>query len=38
MYLPIFLAGIAGFEPTISESESEALPLGDIPIYECLNV
>ena len=26
------MAGIAGFEPTMPESESGALPLGDIPL------
>ena len=25
------MAGVAGFEPTITESESVALPLGDTP-------
>ena len=28
------MAGIAGFEPTMPESESGALPLGDIPLWE----
>ena len=28
----LLLAGIAGFEPTMPESESGALPLGDIPL------
>ena len=27
------MAGALGFEPRISESESDALPLGDAPIY-----
>ena len=27
----LFLAGVAGFEPTVTESESVALPLGDTP-------
>lgn len=26
------MAGVAGFEPTVMESESIALPLGDTPI------
>lgn len=30
-----FMVGIVGFEPTIADSESAALPLGDIP--EILN-
>ena len=28
-----FMAGILGFEPRMPDSESGALPLGDIPIY-----
>ena len=30
--LSVFLAGVAGFEPTMRESKSLALPLGDTPI------
>jgi hypothetical protein len=26
------MAGVAGFEPAIQESESSALPLGDTPM------
>ena len=26
------MAGVAGFEPTMTESESVALPLGDTPM------
>ena len=33
-----FLAGVAGFEPTIEESKSCALPLGDTPIFKFKNV
>ena len=27
------MAGVAGFEPTMTESESVALPLGDTPAW-----
>ena len=29
----VSMAGVAGFEPTMTESESVALPLGDTPIF-----
>ena len=32
-----FLAGVAGFEPTMTESESVALPLGDTPKHFYFN-
>lgn len=31
IYFLFSMAGVAGFEPTITESESVALPLGDTP-------
>mgnify|MGYP007007398211 CR=1 FL=1 len=33
----IIMAGAVGFEPTMRESESRALPLGDAPLL-CLQV
>ena len=30
----LILAGVAGFEPTMRESKSLALPLGDTPILK----
>ena len=29
------LAGVTGFEPMMTESESVALPLGDTPKFSC---
>ncbi len=32
------MAGVIGFEPMITESESVALPLGDTPLYVHINI
>ena len=32
------MAGVVGFEPTMAESESVALPLGDTPIFCHFNI